>query len=264
MLPILSLAACSSQPAMAPGHVAELDSGMLVINIPRDPVRVKSRVPMLELLSEAVVIAVVAGPEFGAAISEGNSIHYSPSSDSPALRPYGNAIAAFPFPQDFRVLGDEVADAVPWIGQSSEMRIMHEPDGIGAGAMRHIVEAGKVNAIAFVQPAITFTRDMSRLDMRASISVYAKGVHGAVFLDGGALTAFTSLQNAGAPLTPDEMDDVDAGRGFMKKVRTLRARLWFANHGERFNIAVLEDLRLIRQRLVDYFHGRRSGDRGGP
>ncbi len=257
LLTALLSTACSSQPAMAPGHVARLHSGKLVINIPRDAVRVQSRIPPFQLLAQAVIITAITWPEFGIAMAPVDGMYFPSPDASPVLKLYGKTITGLPLSQDFRVLGSEVVNTVPWIKHSSALVILHEPDGISAGQMHHMIEKDNVNAIAFAQPRITFTLDMSALAMHVSIGVYAKGRHGAVFLDGGGVTASTSLEKSGAPLTADEMDDVDAGRGFINKVRAFRAKLWFANRGERFNIALAEDLRLIEQRLVNYLNGRR-------
>lgn len=257
LLPILLVAACSSQPAMAPAKVAELHSGKMIINIPDNAFRVQSQVPLGEVIAEAVVIAAITVPAFGVAMAPVNTMYYASSGASAVLKPYSQEITRVPLLQDFHVLGDEVVNAVSWIKYPSALEVTHEPDGISAGVMRHTVQSDHVNAIAFAQPVISFNLDMSALVMRVSVSVYAKGEHGPVFLDGRTLTASTSLNKSGEPLTPDQMDDVDEGRGFINKVRAYRAKLWFANRGERFNIALSEDLRLIEERLIHYLHGRR-------
>lgn len=255
-LPVLLLAACSSQQAMTPGQVAELHSGKLIVNIPHNAFRVQSQAPLAEVFVEAMVAAAIAGPVAGGAVAAGNQTTYPSSSKSPVLKPYNQEISKFPLSQDFHVLGSEVVKAVPWIGHTSGLEITHQTDGIGAGRMRLIVQSDNVNAIAFAQPVITFTRDMSALVMRTSISVYIKGERGPVFFDGGAVTASTSLEKSGETLTPDQMDDVDEGRGFINKVRAFRAKLWFANQSERFNIALAEDLRVTKQRLTTFLKGR--------
>lgn len=254
-LPVLLFAACSSQPVMAPDKVAELHSGKLIINIPDNAFRIKSQAPIGEVLAEMILIATITVPEFGVGMAPVNDMYYASPGNSPALKPYSHELSRVPLSQDFRVLGREVVDAVPWMKRSSVPDIKHESNGISAGAMRHIVQSDNVNAIVFMQPVIIFTSDMSALAMRVTVSVYAKGERGPVFFDARTLTASTSLEKSGEPLTPDEMDDVDEGRGFINKTRAFRAKLWFAHRGERFNIALAEDLRLIKQRLVRYLHG---------
>lgn len=255
VLPIILLAACSSQQAMTSGQVAALRSGKLIINIPRSAFRAKSQTPAGELFAEAMVAGVIMGPLVGIAVTS-NDTHDRPSNKSPVLKPYEQEISKFPLSQDFRELGGEVVKTVPWIRHPSDLEITHQSNGIGVGKMRRIVASDNVNAIAFAQPVITFTLDMSALVMRTSIMVYVKGAHGPVFFDGGAVTASTALEKSGEPLTPDQMGDVDEGRGFLNRVRAFRAKLWFAHQGERFNIALAEDLRLTERRLSTFLKGR--------
>lgn len=237
--------------------MSELHSGKLVINISDNALKVQSQVPLGEIFTEALVISAITLPELGMAIAPVDTMYGASSNRSRVLNPYSREITRIPLLQDFHVLGEEVVRDVPWIKRLKALKMTREPEAIGTGAMRHWVQTDNVNAIAFAQPVIFFNFDMSKLVMRVSVTVYAKGEHGPVFLDGGTLTASSSLRKSGEPLTSDEMDDVDEGRGFMNKVRAYRAKLWFASQGERFNIALAEDLRLIKPRLVSYLRGRR-------
>ncbi len=246
LLAAVWLTACTTQPAMAPAHVAALHSGKLIIDVPA-----KTHL-ILILLSAETSKERLAGLS-----GTGGDVRSRAEQANAILKPYVGLIRAIPLRQKFLAVGRGAVVKVPWIRSSSSANLYQGTGSLGSSKMHQLTQAGGVQAIAFMTAAIAFSPNLDRVYAIAHMEVYTRGVHHARFIDGGALYVNTTMADAGPALKSVGVESIAASKLNDRAALSARANLWFEDNGKRFKRAVAMDRAKLQTALGDYLTGRR-------
>jgi len=261
LLAAVWLAACTTQPAMAPAYVAALHSGKLIIDVPA-PTHLILILPGAggTKILEAELTGFAIGGIYGgiaAGSSAGAEVRYRAEQANAILKPYVGLIRAIPLRQEFFAIGRKAVVKVPWIRSSSSANLYQGTGSLGSGKMHQLTQAGGVQAIAFMQATIAFSPDLEQVYAIAHMEVYARGAQHANFIDGGTLYVSTTMTATGPALKPTGVDGTAASKSNDKAALGARANLWFENDGKRYKAAVAEDMEKLQAALANYLNGRR-------
>lgn len=251
----LAVCGCTSTPAMSQRYVAALRTGRLMVNVAPNAVVANLPPPRGAIATEETMYGAV-GVLVGGIMS--GMPRYRAAQTVAYLKPYVHDFDQLPLANDFDRLCTGVVKKVPWLGRGAAVEVSRNHGGWGAGQMQHRTQATAVEAVAFVQPLVVFSRDMDRVSIVASVSVYARGRARASFLAGDDITVGTSLEEA-RPATAGATLAIPAASHTKRTVLLAdRAQAWFADGGARFKSALAADLRLFGRRLTNYLTGRRT------
>jgi len=251
---VSTVAACTTQPAMAPDHVSALKSGEIAVVTPaRGVVFVKRR------SNGTAAFAGFFGGAIGVAIAGAAEAAQGPplAARNPFFKPYGKQIERLPVRSDLLGVARSAASDVAWIGGPTAVKGYHR--SLTTGEMQRITQENPVNATAFMQTVVFFSPDLRKLEVAATMSVFAHGSAHAVPLDGGRLLASTTLAKTTPELSATGVEAIAASKRTDKSSKSARAEVWLAHGGARFRQALHADLKQLQAALVNYLNGRRSG-----
>ncbi len=259
------LAACTSQPAMAPSHVSGLHSGKLIIEPPAGKITILTVPEEAEILRAAnagLMAASIGGP-FAAMVAQSvvrGEMDAKRTRAVKILKPYANLIDTLSFTGDFRKTGEKAATSVPWIaGGSSQVMLASAPGEISQQQMEHIAQMAHVAAVAFASLHFGFSADMKALYLFAIMHVYARGEgERTVFLDGGILIAGAKFDDTSPALGTSGIEGIAASKRDDDEALGARAKLWFANDGARVRQAFNKADDIFTEKLHNFLIARRG------
>lgn len=256
---VVSLAACTSTPAMAPSHIAALHSGSMLVVIPKRPYITLASprdisagdVATAGVLFGAIGVAI-ASSVAGSHMSENEEIY------STDMGPYEGRFRSLYPNRQFMDIARSVADHVPWMGKDPSVELYDKPGAPGSGRMSHLAQSSDTQAVVLLKCVTGFSSDMRSLDLVAQVEVYAKGVRRGQLVDGATLEESTRLDSAGPALEPYGYEGIAAGKQNDRAARSARANLWFENEAKRYKAALGRNMDELQAALENYLNGRRS------
>lgn len=255
------LAACTTQPAMSPSHIALLHSGEMIVAIPKRPYLTllsPYKVPASEALIEGLGVSMggaIGGAIYGAA---GAAHKQGAMAANMALAPYADLIHEADSKRAFLGVAKSAASHVSWMGGNPEVKIYPVAGVPGSGKMSHLAQTGKKQAVVLVKCVLGFSADLRSLVAVAEVQVYARGRNRAQLIDGGSLEAGAQLQELGPALKAYGFEGIATGKLNDRAALGARANVWFEKGGERYKAAVTRDMASLRLELSDYLNGRRG------
>lgn len=170
---------------------------------------------------------------------------YAPEADSAALKPYQKQVDKLPVRDAMLSSVGNAVLPVKWISRSvvgeydkGPERTQADPDQVA-----RLMRDDRTDSVVLIQLYAQLTDGLKGLMIAATIDVAEKTPQGPIEVKHRDITATVSIANSGAPLSPKE-------RAMIKQdgVRA-RARIWFANGGERARNATLFDLIEFQKQL---------------
>lgn len=251
----VSLAACTTTPALAPGYVAALHSGKIVVVVPRPIVfllpRGGGQLPIfIPTGSGALLAFTVPSGQIGYARSNGDA-----AVNTKILRPYRKQIKDLPVANEFVTSVRQASKQVVWIHNRSP--VMEYDKSVDTGQMHRMTQKSSEDAVVFVHPVVIFSHSLGSIYILATMSVYAHGPQKAAFLDGGQFVIAIGLSQTRPPLSAQEAAALAAYKSDNQAERQARAGFWFANDASRLKDALSQGMTILQRDVNNYLNGRR-------
>lgn len=256
----VSLAACTSPVEMAPSHIASLHSGSMVVAIPKRShiTLAPPRSVSAGNIAEFAVIDLLFGNAAGS-LGEANLVagmQARQGNYAEDLGPYSRLFWSLYPKRRFMDVARSVADHVPWMGRNPSVELYGKAGAPGSGYMSHLAQSVATQAVILVKYKLGFSADLERLAAVAQVEVYAKGIRRGQLIDSAIFKESTRLTDTGPSLKPYGYEGIAAGTQNDRAARGARANVWMADGGNRYKVAVADDMSRLRADLTNFLNGR--------
>lgn len=180
---------------------------------------------------------------------------YYPKNEAAIIKPYKAEIAKLHIKSAMLDSLHSVANNTPWI---SAIKVGHYLKNGKGGMDLHeywlVSHSGDYDGVVSVRSTIELTPGLKNVLLAVSVWVQKNVSSVPIMLDSKDITETVSIENAGAPLSLEQIKTINSND--TKMATNERAKIWFAEGGHRLENAVLFDLSVMTRNLHKFLSRR--------